>query len=255
MITNFWQKPEIITPTVKERKTYPKRKIFILFLILLITLGLIWFLFYSPFFKIKNIIIEEAQANEQLTLEVEHFKGKNIFLFSLKSEEQNLILKQPEIKSISIWKGLPDTLKLKLKLREKVLVWQTLDKFYLVDEQGIAFKERGPISEGENVLLITDSRLIPVKLGNQILAPAFVQFVEKLGSDFPAQTSIKLNSLEIEETTFQVTAKTSEGFKVYFDTTRPLEPQLLALKKVLAEHRQEVKEYIDVRVKGWAYYK
>jgi len=99
-----------------------------------------------------------------------------------------------------------------------------------------------------------------VNLGTQFLSPVFVKFVTQLATDLPTisaqiQVPITLTNIDVEESTLQTTAQTAEGFKILFDTTRPVDSQLAALKKVLSEHRSEVTEYVDVRVQGWAYYK
>jgi len=257
----LFNRPDIISGTVREKKSKPKKKLVKTFLLLVLLGGFFWFIFYSPIFQIKNITLEGVQANSDLIAEMNKFKGKNIFLMAVDSEKRNLIIKQPEIKDIVIWKGLPDTLKAKLTLRDKVLIWQSADRFYYVDGDGIAFKQRGPLAlEEKNILLIIDKKNVLVNLGTQFLSPVFVKFVTQLATDLPTisaqiQVPITLTNIDVEESTLQTTAQTAEGFKILFDTTRPVDSQLAALKKVLSEHRSEVTEYVDVRVQGWAYFK
>ena len=68
-------------------------------------------------------------------------------------------------------------------------------------------------------------------------------------------TNIKPTHFEVVETTFDVNLHTEAGFYVKFNTMRASAKQLDNLKKVLVKKREEVHEYVDLRIDGWAYYK
>ena len=103
--------------------------------------------------------------------------------------------------------------------------------------------------------LISDSKNLPVSLGASIVSPNFIAFVTNINDKFFETTNIKPTYFEIPQTTFDLYLYTEAGFYVKFNTMRSSSKQLENLKKVLVEKRDGVKEYVDLRIDGWAYYK
>lgn len=245
----------ITTPTEKRKETPSSPVLIWVILSIILVSFLYWLFFYSPLFKVKNIILSQ-DIPQSLFFVLDEIKGENIFRLDVTQEREKLINVNPEIKEIKFVRGIPDTLKLQFEFRKKSVVWKSGDKFYLVDNEGIIFEEKDSTPEDEKgVILINDLRSVPINLHTKILTNDFLDFIEELYLKLPEQIKITPTSLEIDETTFQVSVLTDQNFKIKMDTTRKLQPQVDALKLVLEQHRQEVSEYIDVRVKGWAYFK
>lgn len=251
--------PKIYSTTPQDEEEFHLPSWVIWLVVLLIVVGaIVWFLFYSDYFKIKNIEIN-GSLNPAVKTEIESLKGQNIILLSLSNQEEKLANKQTSIKSIDIDRGIPDILRVKVEVRQPKINWKTGDKNYYIDLEGRAFSlpSEDDLTEEEknNLIKITDTRSVAVKEGQQILTKEFIDFATEIYGKFAAFSGANINEIKIGETTFQIEVMTDKNFYVIFDTTREAEPQLKGLQKVIKDHFSEVKEYIDMRIEGKAYYK
>lgn len=189
--------------------------------------------------------------------------GQNILWLSVTRPEEAILATQPSIKEIEILRGIPDTLRVKLIERQPAMIWQVGDIWYTVDETGFIFKEQQISKKPDGSLdypdtdlpVVVDTKNIPTKITTTIVRPQFITFVRDLKERLPKDYNVQLVRVEVGETTFSVKAITSAGWGILFDTTRRLDAQLSTLAKVLAVNRDAIKEYVDVRVRGWVYYK
>lgn len=253
-----YRSPKIYSLTPKQEKESGFSPKLIWWIVLFILIGfLVWFFFFSSYFKIKNIEID-GSLNPEVKSAIDQFYNKNILTFQPGKIEEDLIKKQTSIKSIEIRRGLPDTLKIKVNVREPVIGWKSQEKTYLVDENGIVFElGEGEVvtEEGKEIPVIEDSQNIAVEPGSQIVTADFVDFVKNFVEQLKEEQEIKVTALKIVETTFQIEADTDQGWKIIVNTIASLTNQLKALAKVLETKREEVHEYIDLRIEGRVYYK
>lgn len=201
---------------------------------------------------IDGLVTAEIQTN------LEKLKNKNLLLLRVNKMENNLKNLQSNIRDLEILKGFPDTLKIKIVLRESRLIWQSGGINYLVDKDGVVYNgTEGSLvnSEGKSFPLVIDSKNVPIKISTQIVTPAFVSFVNELTQNFEGKIGVKITNFEVNETTLQVDAKTEPGWKAIFDTTRGLASQLDDLAKIYNVNKDNIHEYVDLRVAGWGYYK
>lgn len=246
----FWQTPKIIEPTpVLKPKTLAKLKV-IAAVTLIVLAGLAWLLFFSPYFEVKEVSIEGEVSTAAQAI-INQLKGRNIFLIGGKKAEQDLQQKQPWIKSIKIIRGIPDTVRVRLIERDAAFGWKTQEKTYLVDKDGVIFKE---VVETK-LSVVADNRNVPIELGKNIVTIDFIDFIESLRKALPLQTDLKVAGLQVDETTFHIAVATDRGFRIIFDTLRPLQQQLDDFNLVYNEKKDEIKEYADLRVDGYVYYK
>lgn len=249
--------PKIYTTTPANKEFHISSRFIWLVIFLILSITLIWFLFYSNYFKVKTITIE-GSLNPDVTGEIESLKGKNIFNLVLGNTEKDLAEKQSSIESIQIRRGIPDTLKVKVFVRNPVISWQTKGKTYFVDKNGIVFEQTSNEMTDEDLQKIpkvTDSRDLEVTPGTETLSPEFIDFVKTIADKFNEKTAANITEMKIGETTFQLEVRTDQGWYALFDTTRRPDVQLDVLKKMLDEHRDDIKEYVDLRVPGKAYLK
>lgn len=210
----------------------------------------------------KNIRID-GNATDETVAAIEKLRGKNILWLSVTHPEQEIVKNQPIVKEIQILRGLPDTLRVKLIERESAIIWQVDDRWLTVDPSGFIFREQllskkedGSLEiPGTDLPVVVDTKNLPVKVGDVITRPQFVQFVRQLKERLPKEIGAEMVRAEVGETTFNVTIATNAGWNILFDTTRTLNAQLRTLARVLESKRGDVHEYIDVRVRGWVYYK
>lgn len=234
-------------PETQAAKGLPKHlKIIIVFLVLLT--GLSYLFFYSPVFKIKNVLIDGLASNQEL----EGLKGKNILFISSGKIKGELEKNYPELNIVQISRGLPDTLRVKLDERQSSMLWQTRNKDYLVDNSGIIYKEVDGVSD---LLKIKDNKDLEVTLNKPVVTENFINFLNDVNSNFNQSTNLSIDHYEINETIFQIDAVTNLGWKIIFDVTRSGKDQLADLSQFLKDHQSEIKDYVDIRVEGRVYYK
>lgn len=241
------------TPKPKREIRFPWKVIKIVFLMGILSVSG-WFLFYSPYFMIKNVKVEGSK-NEGVINLCQNIKGQNLWLFNKKKLEGNL-LKYAEVRNVSIRRWPSGTVIVKIEEKIEGLIWKTQDKKYLVTSDGVVLKE---VTES-NLPEISDSKNLPVLIGKQVATPLFIQFVRDLSFNFMPKTGLVLKNIYIpSETTFEIVALTEHqggsSFKVIFDTEGDLEKQLENMIKVYQIKQDEVKEYMDLRIEGRVYYK
>lgn len=250
-----YRAPQSFNRIVKneDKSSIPKWGFKILFYIIVLC-ALAYFFLFSPWFKVKEIIIEGNTLLSKDLVIASIPTGQNIFLFNLKNTKKTLLSDFPEIKSAEIYRGIPNAIKIVILEREGKISWQSGDSIYLVSDQGeVVRKITG--DEGKDLSKVIDKTNLPVVPGTQLVSPNFIAFIININSNFYDAVNIKPLDFEVGETTFDVNLKTDAGIYVKFNTLRSSKKQLKNLKKVLVAKRQDIKEYVDIRVDGWAYYK
>ena len=213
---------------------------------------LLWWLFSSQVFTVKNITYDKA-PNENIKAELENLKGKNIITLQTSKLITKWQKEYPAIKYFRIYKGLPSTLRVNIEERSKALVWKSQDQYYLIDTSGIAYKKT---SAKEAHFAIVDDENLPVELGRQIVSADFISSAQNILDNVPdIIKDEKIVELHVAESSFSVDVLTGANIRLKFDITQSLPLQYEALKYMYKEKRGDVKEYIDLRVVGKAYYK
>jgi len=213
-----------------------------------------WFIFFSNFFNIDEFIVEGNSLILEEDIKANFKTGENIFLFDSNSVKQKIIYSNPIIEDVAIYRGIPNTLKVVVLEKKPSIVWVSSGQNYLIDNSGVVDKK---ISNQEftDLVHITDKKNMPVKIASQLLSEDFIYFVDRINRDFFPATNLKLTEYYITETTFDLCVTTEAGFFVKFDTTRSIDKQLDDLKNILINYRENIHEYVDVRINGWGYYK
>ncbi len=220
-----------------------------------------WLLFASPWLQVKYVRIE-GDPNEATKAEIQKLRGQNILWLSVTNPEAAILKAQPVIKQIQLLRGIPDTLIVKLIARQSAMIWQVNDHWYTVDSTGFVFidqtltkKDDGSYNDPTtNLPIVVDTKNLPVKVGQVIIRPQFIRFVAALKDRLPKEAKVHLIRAEVGETTFNVTAVTDSGYNILFDTTRTVDNQMKTLDQVLDSKRNDIHQYVDVRVRGWVYY-
>ncbi|MEK7096393.1 MAG: FtsQ-type POTRA domain-containing protein [Patescibacteria group bacterium] len=214
-----------------------------------------YFLFFSGVFKIKDVIIEGNTNISSEDLMSKLSKGSNVFLFDIEKAQSDILKNTPQIRELKIYRGLPNALKIIVVERESKIIWQTNNEKYLISSQGEIAKKLNSDIEIGTMPVVTDKLNRPVELSMKLVPSSFVVFIENIYSQFEGYSGTKPKYFEVEETTFDVNLFTEAGYYVKFNTTRSSRKQLENLKRVIVAKGGEVKEYIDLRIDGWAYFK
>ena len=252
--------PKIIVPEDEKKQEFHfNKKIFYLILIIIAVLFIIYGLFFSSFFEVKNIdlkgtnLVDGDQLKKVITYALN--EEDNIFLYQSSDISAKIKDNFPLVSEVSIQKGLPDTIRVIIIERQPVIIWQTADKKYLVDKEGYGYLE-ADANNAKDLPVIIDRQNLPLELSDKVASRNFIDFVRETIEKFEARSMLNIKELRINETTFDLEVLTNEGFVVLFDTTRSVETELDDLRRVMAHlNGVKPKEYIDLRVEGWAYYK
>jgi cell division septal protein FtsQ len=241
--------------TPKRKKEREKIKVnYKLILYIIVIILAVYYVFFSGKFVIKEVIVEGNHLVSSERISSYGHKGTNILFINSTKLRNQILEENPQIQDVQVIRGIPDAVKIIVLEHENKIVWQTGGIKYLVSTQGVVTKK---IEEGETYTnpLVSDSKNLPVVLGTSIVSPNFIAFVTNINDKFFEITNIKPTYFEIPQTTFDLYLYTEAGFYVKFNTMRSSSKQLENLKKVLVEKRDSVKEYVDLRIDGWAYYK
>jgi hypothetical protein len=214
-----------------------------------------YLVFWSSYFKVTDIIIQGNHYVGEDRIRSSIPKNQNIFLFDQRKYKKELLAQVTEIKDVQIYRGIPNALKIVILERDGRAIWQSGDKKFLISSQGEAMRQIGTEEVLPDLPLIVDKKNFPISLGQSLVSPSFIAFISNLKDSFFDATNIKPTNFEINETTFDVILNTEAGFYIKFDSLRSSKKQLDNLKIVLASKRQDIHEYIDLRIDGWAYYK
>lgn len=215
---------------------------------------LIFFLFFSSQFQVKDVIVEGTNLVPADQIAALIPKGDNIFRLNTSQIEQDILNKFPEVKSVDIYRGIPNAIKAVVLERDGKLVWQSGENKYLVSSQGeVARLITG--EEGKDLPLVIDKKNVPVTTKETLVSPNFIAFIYNIWNGISDTVNIKPVNFSVNETTFDVDLLTDGGFYVKFNSLRSSKKQLDSLKKVVVEKRPDIHEYVDLRVDGWAYYK
>lgn len=247
--------------TEKQSLEIPNWLLLLLGVVVLV-LFVLWFFTKAPWLMVRDIKIE-GEATEETKAQIESLRGDNILWLSVTRPETEILKKQPNIKEIQILRGIPDTLRVKLIERQPSLIWQTNDRWYTLDPYGFVFKEQTLNRKPDGSLelpttelpVIVDTKNLPTSLGQSVVRPQFVTFLRDLRDRMPKELNLTFVRGEIGETSYSVTVVTNVGWNILIDTTRSLDAQMRTLTKVLETKRNDIRNYLDVRVRGWVYYK
>jgi len=249
------------TPNIfKPAKNYGQKKANIkfplhlwkVFLAIITLLFLLYLVFFSSVFNISDVFVEGNHFVESDKVKELVAPGQNIFRFDQNIYKQKLKAAFPEIQDTQIFRGIPNAIKIVLLEHEAKIIWQSGESKYLVSSQGEVIKK---VDAGEGYPVVIDARSFPVNVGDAVVSPSFIAFIINIKDNFFSATNIQPTTFEIQSTTFDVNLHTEAGFYVKLNSLRASRKQLDNLRTVLAQKRQDIHEYIDLRIDGWAYYK
>lgn len=221
----------------------------------IICLGyLCWWLFMSTYFQVHTIDYSR-DPSPQLKIVIEKLIGQNILTMRLGDMTEELQHDNPALKSVNLYRGLPDILRVDIIERTGALFWKSGENYYRLDGSGVIF-ESVDVDQIQNSLVIIDDNNVPVELGQKILSSEFVRDVQRILDELPPLINGEIiTEIHIGESMYSVGVVTNQKVKILFDITQPLDLQFDAIKLIYANNRADIKEYADVRVIGKAYLK
>lgn len=268
-------------PGVPRRDNQEKKSRFSRFLFWVLFLGFLgvcgYLLLFSPFLEIDAISVEgnkdipSEQIVEKASGAIEgkylgYLPKRNFLLVRKNAINSQLKSNFNRLEVSSIEKKFPRTILIKVKERQPELVWCSGGVCYLADRSGLIYSGANATDEEinkERFLVAIDDNARPIEIGKTSLGENFIQYLKEIDAVLASDLGLSidgnyhtpaLSSQEIivkvkegEEWTLKLSSLISPG-----ETKKILET---VFSKDLAGEKRNQLEYLDLRVKGKAYYK
>ena len=245
------------TEEVREKRSH---KGFLRGLVFLLALaGVVYLVFFSGVFAVQSIQYSSTKFvnREELAKAVKAGSlpliDNNIITFGI-FHFLGRVEKVTGVDDFSVRRLSQHSVLLEIVEKSPLLIWQTLDRKYLVDEDGIAWANYEDKYAGLPTLI--DTKNLPVKLGDKIIPTGMTIFFKELEANF-ADTGFTATKFEIMDIVSDLKVTSSAGWYVYFDTSRTAKNELVSLKRVIAETKSNPTplEYVDLRINNRIFYK
>ncbi len=251
--------------SLRPRKRFWKRPLFWIVLGIFLIATLAYFVLFYKTFQVKNIEIsgnekiksEEIQniVSTKLGRKILFTSSKSIFIVDTNNAVKSLLRDFPEIETVDIQKKFPDSMTVTVKERQPIAVFcQTADNCFFIDRNGVVFEKT---NTGANMMIITEEQTDGnVFAGENIVDKNIMDGIAKI------QKNLKNNfQIDIQKTLVSnlLIFTTSENWKIYFDPTIDIDPQIIKMNALLKDQiTPEVRknlQYIYLQYKDRAYYK
>lgn len=228
-------------------------------LILLVVVVVVVAFVIFKMFEINKVVVSSSSRGDQIQAEVVKLIRDSLGQGNLLTLDEGVMVSKlqqadPLIRTAEVRRQWPHGLKVNVVLKQPSMGWSSGDQRYLLDSDGTAI---GALSAGSTLPVVNDGSNLPVQVGRQVASPRFVAFVTQLMPALAAN-GYQVTSLDIKDTTFDLTVSTNKGYKLVFDTSRPVADEMSDLKSVLtllASQKRTPTQYLDLRIAGRAYYK
>jgi hypothetical protein len=244
------------TESIGEKKS--KKGIWSSLFLLLFIGGLIYLVFVSGVFSVETVAFSPTKyVNREELMKAAGsggtFLDNNIITYGLFGLSSRL-KKVTGVDKVSVRRISQHKLEIKIVEKAPLLVWQTLDRKYLVDDTGVIWGNYE--DKYLSLPVFVDTKNLPVDIGNKVLPQGSIVFFRDLGAIF-GDTGAKAVKYEIMDIVSDLKVTTDAGWFVYFDTTRSAKGEVVSLQRVLAEAKGAGTklEYIDLRIANRIFYK
>ena len=253
---------------IKKKKPIWKNRFFRLGILIFIFFAILsYFLLFSEFFQVKQIIItgEKKISSESLEFFIENklekkllfFKTKSIFLVNLNRIRKEIFNNFPQIAEVEMSRGFPDALNIIIIERLGLAVWCYDEDCFLLDNEGVIF-EKAPL-ENNSYLKIQNLALNQSpNLGQKVIEKEILLQILKIESNLKEEFKIPLQDISLISDE-RLNIRTFEGWEIYFNPKGDLNWQLTKLRAVLSEEipaeKRKNLEYIELRFGNFAPYK
>ncbi len=226
-------------------------------------LALVLFFLLHPFFQIKKVQIHgiEQVSAEQVNHTIDSYLSERVLLiftrrneFLFRANALESLLKKNYAFSQLVIKKKGTELTISLTERTSHLIWQTAEKKYIVDLEGVIVREA---TQKDTLPLFVDRQNVPTQIGDAVLTPQEVKAV------FLFQDRLTAQNISFTQTQFDRLAGkwtgvlTTDGYTILFDTTGDIDAQANRLELLRREKMKDPTklQYIDLRFGDHVYVK
>lgn len=245
-------------------------------LFLLLGVGIVYFLFFSEWLQISNVLVEGNKTiDKKLILDATEpylhkkafwfFPSNNFFFVPTGQIAKEILSDYKRIGDVKVSRGFPNSLAIRLQEKKAVLLFCSDQGCVWVDEEGVVYNKSSyaeAVGEGSDVVIVEDNSHGNYELGQLVTEPAYVDYANRLWHIFPEKIGKELVHLSAPLPSAQeIRANTKEGWMVFFDTTMDLDRSVALLQKVIEQELKDKEggticvDYIDLRVVDRVFYK
>lgn len=218
----------------------------------------IYTLFFSPVFRIKEVIIANESAINSLDQQLVHdtfqyLLDKNIFLNSSQSIYEHGRRTLPRLKDVQVDIAYPETVKILVKEKQIVLALPTKDQFALVNEDGVIVKFDNSINESMLKTFVVDQTDRPLDifyLNQQLLLPEQVAYIIRADISITQKTGYNITDATWFPARKEIHYTTDKDFSILLDSSFSVDSQVSNLMDIYPqiEGSKEKTAYIDLRI-------
>jgi cell division septal protein FtsQ len=255
-----------------QKSIFKKLWFWILILIMVIALASGYFLFFYPYFQLKNIVISGNDKVKTEDLQALAWKDSNtsllnfwnikigtesIFLINDNKINKDILEKFPAIGQLKINKTLPQTLILGVTERKPLGVYCTqVQQCFLIDNNGIIFEPLAATPVDATIVrqTVENSNIFT---GEGVVAQNIISAIAQIQKNLKDNFQINLKQALITSPV-RLNIDTGENWQIYFDLTpgSDINSQLTELTLLLnggiSKDTQKNLRYIDLRPKDRA---
>ena len=252
---NVHKMPGIMPGNRLYRQEKPKRNYRGLGFVILISglaCGSYWFFFLSPTFAIDQVTITGTD-NESLKTIGDRLIGTNSFRLNSATLEQDMQQAYPPVATVTVVRGLPRVVRINVTLRQPKLRWVMSDTtLFILDANGQVFSQ-GDKPEYAPLPKVMDRSNEKLQIGQQVVLPAFIQFLNEIQAQSPALFHQNQTANEVTDSIFTLDMVFENTLRIRLTTQRPSKEQLESAALILAAHPEA--KLVDVRVPARAYWR
>lgn len=265
----FFKNNKKLKKSRKAARELSKKFKIIIFLIFVFIIAAAWSIFYSGFFKIKNIIVEgegriDPKFIEQLSWDFVN-KGfyiiipqDNIFIFN-NNKLKLVLLEKYAFNDLQIIKKLPNTVKIKFNEKSYAMIWQENGNYYYADSNGYIIDEVNLLEVKQKDYPIVENASVQIIKKKQVsVEPAYLNYILNLFKHLRDLEDFKIDRFKIDNEKSTVKIILQDGPEIYFSITRDMDDQiekLLVIKREKLQDDFNSKTYLDLRIGNSVYYR
>ena len=255
------------TVNLKSERLKNKNKL-IIFAVVIAMAIIIWLLFFSTLFKIRNIEVNgvsEAMAGEikliASELTANRLIGKNNLLLYKKNNLNKILNEKYYLAGLTIKKKLFHTLAISLREKQPAAVWREDEQYYYLDGDGQVINQTDPLSlNGSSYALIENLTAVKIDGRQASISQEALNYILSLFNEFKDNKhNFAIERFIIDRDANTVKMAILAGPKIYFNIRAPMAEQTakldLIIKDKLKNDFKAVKEYVDLRYANNVYLK
>lgn len=227
--------------------------------------SLSYILFFHQTFQIDKIVIagEKKISKENLESFINakldsnrllFFQTKSIFLINCGILEKNILKNYSGLANLKIKRNFPAGLTFILEERVEAANWCRQGRCFLIDKEGIIFREE---SKEDLAKIVDNHNSGDLQLGQRVMSKEELNQI--ISGILPALGNLAIEPAQFSASEDKLEVLTKENWKIFFDLQKDIDWQLTKLDAVLRDSIPQDKrrnlDYIELRFGNFAPFK